>query len=97
MSFTLHTNVQLPTAERRGAPVKYPFAAMAPGHTFFVPLGTDKQGLPETEHAVVVRMRGAASRWRDSNRDERGGMKFSVVPMVDPSTGKDAVAVQRTA
>jgi hypothetical protein len=97
VSFILHTNIELPNVERRGAPIKYPFAAMQPGHTFFVPLGTDKEGLPETEHAVVVRMRGAATRWRESNRDERGGMKFSVAPMVDPTTGKDAVAVKRTA
>jgi hypothetical protein len=97
MTFDIHTNIELPRTERRGAPIKYPFAAMAVGHTFFVPLGADKQGLPETTAAVVARMRGATSRWRDSNRTERGGIKFAVAPLVDPTTGKDAVAVQRTA
>ena len=70
MTYELHSNIPAPEARSAGRPaaVKYPFADMQVGNSFFEPsAATEDKVLADVQSAQIDRLRSAAARWRKTS------------------------------
>lgn len=96
--FAIKSGIPAPAPRVIGRPsaIKFPFADMAVGQSFFVPLHADGAEKPDEAKTVIERLRSHALRFRKSDPANEG-VKFRVAEHEHPDLLVPAVGVWRTA
>ncbi|MDP2263260.1 MAG: hypothetical protein Q8K24_08890 [Hydrogenophaga sp.] len=87
MTYVLQDNIPAPEARRAGrrpSGIKYPFADMSVGHSFFEPCeATAEKPLADVQTAAIDRLRSACGRWKKATG--AAGVQFRVDVYTDGS------------
>lgn len=86
--FTIHKNIPAPIRRTGRVAAVFPFADLAVGDSFFVPVGESK---PKT---LKTRLQLSAGRWRKASG--MTNVRFTFNESTDPMTGQPSMGVWRT-
>lgn len=81
MTYELHSNIPAPEPRVAGRPaaVKYPFADMQVGQSFYDPSTVDEgKTLADVQSAQIDRLRSAANRWRKTSNNKSHQFRVDV-------------------
>jgi hypothetical protein len=97
MTYQIQSDIPAPAPRNAGRPaaVKYPFAQMAVGQSFFAQVAVDPgKSLADAQSTLIDRLRSAANRWRKTSGNT--GFQFRVDVYTDAG-GNNFVGCWRVA